>query len=59
MAEAAFSALALLLVRPAREHDLPMTAIVITIDVPLTIWRHCQLNGKRSHLVGQIFLYNI
>ncbi|WP_335904902.1 ABC transporter permease, partial [Acidisphaera sp. L21] len=27
--------------RPAHEHGLPMTAIVITGYVPLTMWRHC------------------
>lgn len=28
-------------IRPAHEHGLPMTAIVITGYVPLTMWRHC------------------
>ena len=27
--------------RPAHEHGLPVTAIVITGYVPLTMWRHC------------------
>jgi len=29
------------LIRPAHEHGLPTTAIVITGYVPLTMWRHC------------------
>ena len=28
-------------IRPSHEHGLPMTAIVITGYVPLTMWRHC------------------
>ena len=28
-------------IRPAHEHGLPVTAIVITGYVPLTMWRHC------------------
>lgn len=28
-------------IRPAHDHGLPMTAIVITGYVPLTMWRHC------------------
>ncbi|MDT8870516.1 ABC transporter permease [Komagataeibacter rhaeticus] len=28
-------------IRPSHEHGLPMTAIVITECVPLTMWRHC------------------
>jgi len=28
-------------IRPAHEHGLPTTAIVITGYVPLTMWRHC------------------
>ncbi len=27
--------------RPSHEHGLPMTAIVVTGYVPLTMWRHC------------------
>ncbi len=29
------------LIRPAHEHGLPVTAMVITGYVPLTLWRHC------------------
>ncbi|GCE83789.1 ABC transporter permease [Komagataeibacter diospyri] len=28
-------------IRPSHEHGLPMTAIVVTGYVPLTMWRHC------------------
>ncbi|GBR05125.1 capsular polysaccharide ABC transporter transmembrane protein [Gluconacetobacter liquefaciens NRIC 0522] len=28
-------------IRPAREHGLAMTALVVTGYVPLTMWRHC------------------
>ena len=28
-------------IRPAHDHGLPMTAIVVTGYVPLTMWRHC------------------
>jgi capsular polysaccharide transport system permease protein len=34
--------------RPAHEHGLPMTAIVITGYVPLTIWRHCISRAVRA-----------
>ncbi|RYF22129.1 MAG: capsule biosynthesis protein [Oxalobacteraceae bacterium] len=29
------------IIRPAHEHGLPITAIVVTGYVPLTMWRHC------------------
>lgn len=29
------------LVRPAREHGIPITAFTVTGYVPLTMWRHC------------------
>ena len=29
------------IIRPAHEHGLPVTAIVVTGYVPLTMWRHC------------------
>lgn len=28
-------------IRPSHEHGLPMTAIVVTGYIPLTMWRHC------------------
>lgn len=34
--------------RPAHEHGLPMTAIVLTGYVPLTMWRHCLLSAVRA-----------
>ena len=34
-------------IRPAHEHGLPVTAIVITGYVPLTMWRHCL--GRAVH----------
>ena len=34
--------------RPAHEHGLPMTAIVITGYVPLTLWRHCIARGVKA-----------
>lgn len=36
------------LVRPAHEHGLPVTAIVITGYVPLTMWRHCIMRGVKA-----------
>jgi len=34
--------------RPAHEHGLPVTAIVITGYVPLTMWRHCIMRGVKA-----------
>jgi capsular polysaccharide transport system permease protein len=34
--------------RPSFEHGLPMTAIVITGYVPLTMWRHCIGRGIKA-----------
>jgi len=31
--------------RPAHEHGLPMTAIVLTGYIPLTMWRHCMTSA--------------
>ena len=35
--------------RPAHEHGLPMTAIVITGYVPLTMWRHCIARAVKAY----------
>lgn len=35
-------------IRPAHEHGLPMTAIVITGYVPLTMWRHCMMRAVKA-----------
>ena len=35
-------------IRPSHEHGLPMTAIVITGYVPLTMWRHCIAHSVKA-----------
>ena len=35
--------------RPAHEHGLPVTAIVITGYVPLTMWRHCIARAVKAY----------
>ena len=35
-------------IRPSHEHGLPMTAIVITGYVPLTMWRHCMMRAVKA-----------
>ena len=35
-------------IRPAHEHGLPVTAIVVTGYVPLTMWRHCIGRGVKA-----------
>ena len=35
-------------IRPAHDHGLPTTAIVITGYVPLTMWRHCLARSIRA-----------
>ncbi|NPD68334.1 ABC transporter permease [Lichenicola cladoniae] len=35
-------------IRPAHEHGLPMTAIVVTGYVPLTMWRHCIMRAVKA-----------
>lgn len=34
--------------RPAHDHGLPMTAIVVSGYVPLTIWRHCIMRAVKA-----------
>ncbi|GAA4482816.1 ABC transporter permease [Gluconacetobacter asukensis] len=36
-------------IRPAREHGLAMTAIVVTGYVPLTMWRHCMGRAVKAY----------
>jgi len=35
-------------IRPAHDHGLPTTAIVITGYVPLTMWRHCLMRAVKA-----------
>ncbi len=35
-------------IRPSHVHGLPMTAIVITGYVPLTMWRHCMMRAVKA-----------
>ena len=37
------------IMRPSHEHGLPMTAIVITGYVPLTMWRHCISRAVKAY----------
>ena len=34
--------------RPPHEHGLPITAIVLTGYIPLTMWRHCLLSAVKA-----------
>ncbi|MBB2204868.1 ABC transporter permease [Gluconacetobacter takamatsuzukensis] len=36
-------------IRPAREHGLTMTALVVTGYVPLTMWRHCMGRAIKAY----------
>lgn len=36
-------------IRPAREHGLEMTALVVTGYVPLTMWRHCLSRAVKAY----------
>lgn len=36
-------------IRPAREHGVAMTALVVTGYVPLTMWRHCVGRGVKAY----------
>lgn len=36
-------------IRPAREHGLAMTAMVVTGYVPLTMWRHCMGRAIKAY----------
>lgn len=46
------------LVRPAREHGLPMTAIVVTGYVPLTMWRHCLIRAVKAFEANGSLLFH-
>lgn len=45
-------------IRPAHEHGLPMTAIVLTGYIPLTMWRHCLLTSVRAFEANGSLLYH-
>ena len=45
-------------IRPAHEHGLPMTAIVITGYVPLTMWRHCLMRGVKAFEANGSLLFH-
>lgn len=36
------------LIRPAREHGIPITAFVVTGYIPLTMWRHCVFRAVKA-----------
>lgn len=36
-------------IRPAREHGLAMTAMVVTGYIPLTMWRHCMGRAVKAY----------
>lgn len=44
--------------RPAHEHGLPMTAIVITGYVPLTMWRHCLMRAVKAFEANGSLLFH-
>jgi capsular polysaccharide transport system permease protein len=44
--------------RPAHEHGLPMTAIVITGYVPLTMWRHCLSRAVKAFEANGSLLFH-
>lgn len=45
-------------IRPSQEHGLPMTAIVITGYVPLTMWRHCIMRAVKAYLSNGALLFH-
>jgi len=44
--------------RPAHEHGLPMTAMVLTGYVPLTMWRHCMASAVRAFEANGSLLFH-
>lgn len=44
--------------RPAHEHGLPMTAIVVTGYVPLTMWRHCLSQSVKAFEANGSLLFH-
>lgn len=45
-------------IRPAHEHGLPMTAIVVTGYVPLTMWRHCLSQSVKAFEANGSLLFH-
>ncbi|MFT8775276.1 MAG: ABC transporter permease [Gluconacetobacter liquefaciens] len=45
-------------IRPAREHGLAMTAIVVTGYVPLTMWRHCLARAIKAYEANGSLLFH-
>ncbi|GBQ96356.1 ABC transporter permease [Asaia lannensis] len=45
-------------IRPAREHGLAMTAIVVTGYVPLTMWRHCLGRAVKAYEANGSLLFH-
>lgn len=46
------------IMRDAREHDLPTTAIVLTGYVPLTMWRHCLIRAVNAYMANGSLLFH-
>lgn len=45
-------------IRPAKEHGLAMTAIVVTGYVPLTMWRHCLGRAVKAYEANGSLLFH-
>ncbi|MBB2170200.1 ABC transporter permease [Gluconacetobacter aggeris] len=45
-------------IRPAREHGLAMTAMVVTGYVPLTMWRHCMARAIKAYEANGSLLFH-
>lgn len=45
-------------IRPAKEHGLAMTAIVVTGYVPLTMWRHCLGRAIKAYEANGSLLFH-
>lgn len=45
-------------IRPSHEHGLPMTAIVISGYVPLTMWRHCIMHSVKAFEANGSLLFH-
>jgi capsular polysaccharide transport system permease protein len=46
------------MIRPAHEHGLPVTAIIITGYVPLTMWRHCVSRAVKAFEANGSLLFH-
>lgn len=46
------------MIRPSHEHGLPMTAIVVTGYVPLTMWRHCLAQSVKAFEANGSLLFH-